>query len=158
MIIKQKEPNMTNYIITQQDKELVLRYLSMALLSGVKCQTFDDIYAFTLLGIDGDVLHIDCPVYDEGDGYYEVDYCKPYLRPMSSMTTDEEYEYHQIRKRNSDKSLGLMDCNDHLQQLLFPITVGTESIIWLLNNHFDIFGLIPKGLAIEVTEENNPYK
>lgn len=33
-----------------------------------------------------------------------------------------------------------------------------NALIWLLQNHFDIFGLIPKGLAIEVTEENNPYK
>ena len=31
-------------------------------------------------------------------------------------------------------------------------------INWLNANHFDYSGLIPKGLAIEVTEENNPYK
>ena len=26
------------------------------------------------------------------------------------------------------------------------------------SHHFDYRGLIPKGLAIEVTKENNPYK
>ena len=29
---------------------------------------------------------------------------------------------------------------------------------FLLAHHFDFRGLIEKGLAIEVTEENNPYK
>jgi hypothetical protein len=29
---------------------------------------------------------------------------------------------------------------------------------WLNERHFDYRGLIEKGLAIEVTEENNPYK
>ena len=29
---------------------------------------------------------------------------------------------------------------------------------WLNKNMFDYRGLIEKGLAIEVTEENNPYK
>lgn len=32
-----------------------------------------------------------------------------------------------------------------------------NALDFLLREHFDIFGLIPKGLAIEVTEENNPY-
>ena len=31
-------------------------------------------------------------------------------------------------------------------------------IDWLNSHHFDYRGLIGKGLAIEVTEENNPYK
>lgn len=74
---------------------------------------------------------------------------KPYLRPMSSMTTDEEYEYYQIRKRYSDMALSLMDRSDHLQQLLFPIIVGTESIDWLNANHFDFRNLIGRGLAID---------
>lgn len=77
-----------------------------------------------------------------------IDDVKPYLRPMSSMTTDEEYEYHQIRKRNSDKLLALMDCGDHLQQLLFPIIIGTESIDWLTKNMFDYRGLIERGRAL----------
>lgn len=29
---------------------------------------------------------------------------------------------------------------------------------WLNAHHFDYRGLIRKGLAIEVTEDNNPYK
>jgi len=32
-----------------------------------------------------------------------------------------------------------------------------KTIDWLNKNHFDYRGLIPLGLAIEVTKENNPY-
>ena len=34
----------------------------------------------------------------------------------------------------------------------------SKGVDWLNNHHFDYRGLIKKGLAIEVTEENNPYK
>jgi hypothetical protein len=40
------------------------------------------------------------------------------------------------------------------------LTLDNESKMfhWLNAHHFDYRGLIEKGLAIEVTEENNPYK
>ena len=65
---------------------------------------------------------------------------KPYLRPMSSMTDEEQREY------NSTKTLSIID---------YPTL---QSYDWLNAYHFDYRGLINKGLAIEVTEENNPYK
>ena len=34
----------------------------------------------------------------------------------------------------------------------------SDSIDWLNKNHFDYRGLIEKGLAVEITEKNNPYK
>ena len=67
-------------------------------------------------------------------------YIKPYLRPMSSMTEEEKLMYE-----------GLMIGTNNVSYML-------DVIDWLNKNHFDYRGLIPKGLAIEVTEENNPYK
>lgn len=67
--------------------------------------------------------------------------CRLYLRPMSSMTEEEREEYHKL-------------C-DNYYDIYFN---SVESIDWLNAHHFDYRGLIPKGLAIEVTEENNPYK
>ena len=60
---------------------------------------------------------------------------KPYLRPMDSMTEEEyaEFGYDTLRYTIQD-------------------------IDWLNAHHFDYRGLIEKGLAIEVTKENNPYK
>lgn len=64
-----------------------------------------------------------------------------YLRPMSSMTKEEKKEYHEL-------------C-DYYYGCYFNTV---DSIDWLNAYHFDYRGLIKKGLAIEVTEENNPYK
>ena len=36
--------------------------------------------------------------------------------------------------------------------------VGYSNYDWLNAHHFDYRGLIERGLAIEVTEDNNPYK
>ena len=59
-----------------------------------------------------------------------INECKPYLRPMSSMT-DEEYDNYSelLRKSNS-----------------------YEVVDWLNVHHFDYRGLIEKGLALEAPE------
>ncbi len=114
-------------------KEILLRDLSARLPYGVKCQHFDDKTPYALLGIDEDVLHIDCPVYDEGDGYVKIEYCKPYLRSLSSMTKEEKEEYNIIVDALFDTGISYL--ND-----------------WLNSHHFDYRGLIPKGLAIEAPE------
>ena len=62
---------------------------------------------------------------------------RPYLRSMSSMTDEERKEYEAT-------------CSDWYETL--------ETYDWLNAHHFDYRGLIEKGLAIEVTEENNPYE
>lgn len=139
--------------MTQENRQLLLRDLSARLPYRVICQVDDGIAGLN----DGKLIEIDISkelVRFDSDGYWDayIDDVKPYLRPMSSMTTDEEYEYYQIRKRNSDKSLSLMDCSDHLQQLLFPIIARTESIDWLNAHHFDYRGLIEKGLALEAPD------
>ena len=76
---------------------------------------------------------------------------KPYLRPLSSMTEDE-------CKYISEKCC--------IQKEILPggIThtsmpaLAAEILIDFYNEkHLDFRGLIPKGLAIEVTEDNNPY-
>ena len=71
---------------------------------------------------------------------------KPYLRPMSSMTEEEWKEYKGI----DDRSYSCPMDYAHIP--------ASDRIDWLNAHHFDYRGLIPKGLAIEVTEENNPYK
>ena len=79
---------------------------------------------------------------------------KPYLRPMSSMTEEEKEElYHYYCNEIAD--------NLNTPNLTWEVrccisnSFGTD---WLNAYHFDYRGLIPLGLAIEVTKENNPYK
>lgn len=69
----------------------------------------------------------------------------PMLRPFSSITNDELEEYIEIGKRTPAKETS----ND--------VTYLSERIKWLNAHHFDHRNLIQKGLAVKVTEENNPY-
>ena len=65
---------------------------------------------------------------------------KPYLRPMSSMTEEEEDEWWEFDNKNT------------------IVETHSYSIDWLNAHHFDYRNLIERGLAIAVTEDNNPYK
>ena len=73
------------------------------------------------------------------------EFIKPYLRPMSSMTEEEKEEYCNLQTK-------------FLCSSQYPVTDAYELFDWLNARHFDYRGLIPMGLAIAVTEENNPYK
>ena len=69
------------------------------------------------------------------------DYCgieeiKPYLRPMSSMTEEEEKEYKH-----------LTSCSDYT-----IFTTSDKVVAWLDRKMFDHRGLIPNGLALEAPE------
>ena len=84
-------------------------------------------------------------VFLVGGFSYETDEIKPYLRSMSSMTEEEFEEYGNITEHIS---IGSLDFN----------IANPNAFDWLNAHHFDYRGLIEKGLAIEVTKENNPYK
>ena len=99
-------------------------------------------------------------VFDFGKTYYIGD-IKPYLRPMSSMTEEEKNELKEYLDAEE------VDCNgfgyseggtleDYISSIPYSLCVGV--VDWLNKHHFDYRGLIEKGLAIEITENNNPYK
>lgn len=121
--------------MTQEEKSLLLKDLCARLPYNVVCQFKDDIRL-----IDG----IKRPYYDYVLSERHIElfrnhkgfYIKPYLRPMSSMTEEENEEY--IKMNLYGTHWGFVD--------------------WCNSRHLDFRGLIPKGLAIEVSEENNPYK
>jgi len=79
--------------------------------------------------------------------YYFIDDVKPCLRPMSSMTEEEVTDF-----------ANLGGCIKTFASKNYPCILSIAEIDWLIVHHFDYRGLIEKGLAIAVTEENNPYK
>ncbi len=79
-----------------------------------------------------------------------VDVLKPYLRPLSSMTEEEREEYNGLYYQ---VSIQRSDGNAYRDTKM----VEALHIDWLNSHFFDFRGLIDKGLAIEVTPENNPY-
>ena len=121
--------------MTQEDKELLLKDLCARLPYSVKVYAGEDL-AMTLKQIDYKGF---CESWENEDFKCHSRWMFPYLRPMSSMTEEEKNELLELLKK-----LG--------------VTAEVKRLDWLNAHHFDYRGLIEKGLAIEVTKENNPYK
>ena len=122
--------------MTQEDKELLLKDLCARL--PYHCRVFyeyvDDLDGKTY----GYSLTLNTWCINEFNANKAV--IKPYLRPMSSMTEEEIKEYKHLIAFSGN-----------------PIG-SADFIDWLNSHHFDYRNLIENGLAIEVTEKNNPYK
>ena len=93
-------------------------------------------------------------------GYtYELDYgvpvefIKPYLRPMSSMTEEEREELsdYLCEKVMPDK-IGITIPPNPIQGKGIPFMWMSDCMDWLNKNMFDYRGLIKKGLALETTK------
>ena len=125
--------------MTQENKELLLKDLCARLPYNtiVKTNTDNINVSFTWLELKKLV---------NGDKFM----CKPYLRPMSSMTEEEKVQLSQYACIGEDLNGEFIDEVQRKDCAAY--------IDWLNAHHFDYRGLIEKGLAIEVTEENNPYK
>ena len=130
--------------MTQEEKELLFKDLCARLPYGVKVEHLlhSPNNPSELFGVDVDkqVLYCDHKGREE---WYKVDFIKPYLRSMSSMTEEERKEYLNACDTETDNALP---------------SPRYSGIDWLNAHHFDFRGLLDKGLAIEVTESNNPYK
>lgn len=127
----------------QEDKKLLLRYLCMALPYKVKVCLYEK-ETCILLGIDGYEVYLDV----DSDSF-RIEIIKPYLRPMSSMTEEEKMEFDNFCVVDESVWNGNSDIGYKNQAIIM-----SNAITWLLKKHFDFMNLIPKGLAIEVTEEN----
>ena len=131
-------------------KDLFLKDLCARLPYVVKIKCNDDTEPYTLLSINWNKEIV--LIGFENDGIYatskeKISNIKPYLRPMSSMTEEEWQEYQTIKM------------TDWVEGDINGVFINAGTITdWLNKNMFDYHGLIEKGLAIEVTEENNPYK
>ena len=154
--------------MTQENsKQLLLKDLTARLPYGVKIElTWWVMGEGTCINTALEPDHIEQLLNDE-DGDTEI---KPYLRPMSSMTEEEAKELSILCDITDVLSIKITD-----EYIDFEVDDGFSSIEtkiiwfndiissieifdWLNAHHFDYRNLIPMGLAIAVTKENNPYK
>ena len=124
--------------MTQEEKQLLLQDLCARLPYKCKYKASKGITHWHKLTLSTETIN---KIIDD---YY--DEIKPYLRPMSSMTEEEENEYRNIDNRSYSCPMD------------YAHIPASDRIDWLNAHHFDYRGLIKKGLAIEVTEKNNPYE
>lgn len=137
--------------MTQEEKDLLLKDLSARLPYGVKCTTkssWNGIY--TIEGYKDNRVFLDCPVYDEGDDEWMIESIVPYLRPMSSMTEEEENEWHGLNIDPLFEAIGKQ--HTRIENLMLRAKSQYNPVDWLDAHHFDYRGLIEKGLAIEAPE------
>ena len=114
--------------MTQEDRELLLKDLCARMLYHPRVYVDENLPRLKLSAATRvwEYIAVDKP-------------CKPYLRPMSSMTEEERKEYDSKRKHI---------CDDYNRYCFDTI----ESIDWLNKKMFDYRNLIPKGLALEAPE------
>lgn len=137
--------------MTQEDKELLFQDLCARLPYYPKCEMIDEI---RVVNNEKDSSYISTlfPRHIELFSYHNNFTIKPYLRPMHSMTEEERMEFESLNWRVNELDFNNpWTPNGEIENVL-------KGINWLLKHHFDYRGLIEKGLAIAVTEENNPYK
>ena len=146
--------------MTQYEKDLLSKDLCARLPYGVKVHFsgWDSEYlqqkemVDTLYSIDSDGY---CNTY-EYDSLLELGNIKPYLFPISSMTDelwDKEFmgcgitEFTRDSFKYGCETLEFNNSNPHLSSMI-------RFINQLIKNHFDIYGLIPMGLAEDATGLN----
>ena len=112
---------------------------------------------YTVKGVQGGLVFFDY-TNKETDGtipVYEAMYMvTPYLKRLETIDVGDYHKYLQENGYPIHSESVNIKCKDKW------ITYKDETPFfdYCLMNHYDYRGLIDKGLAIEVTEENNPYK
>ena len=124
--------------MTQEDKELLLKDLCARLPYGVKIQvSYEECSGY----FDEIVYAVDnCGSFHINDRC--IEYIKPYLFPLSSMTEEQKEEYCSLQQKVIYNNKGLVNSD------------VMEYVNWCYKNHIDINNLIPMGLAIDATGLN----
>ena len=127
--------------MNEQDKQLLLKDLCGRIPYRVKCCVYVDANdSFELSGLkDIDTAYFESLDRKGNDGLVELQFVKPYLRPMSSMTEEEIIDYHRS-----------CICVQYDEYTIFYDTA--RSLDYLNSIHVDYRGLIEMGLALEAPE------
>lgn len=152
--------------------ELELKHIAPYLPYGLNGVRQDGKTKFTIAGIVNDLLL----VFENGSEMgFNIRDIKPILRPLESITIDEATEFGNVllgeyEMKDREAGIGSIEMgntitpilqfrsdNDYDDDILVFFgndgiscgeTVSYEAYDWLFKHHFDIFGLINKGLAI----------
>lgn len=135
--------------MTQEDKRLLLKDLCNRIMYGVKCAVYENTDVHTLSGVLPNKvyneLYFEELDWKECNGFADIQYCKPYLFPLSNMTKEQRYELHDLIH-----NLNVLAINGEIGDWI----VSSSEIDWYNKNHFDYKGLIEKGLALDATGLN----
>lgn len=141
--------------MTQEEKQLFRKDLYARLPYGVICQFIwtysnettngEDVIAIENDNIRCISIHTEEIQADYYGEWVDLEHCKPYLRPMSSMTEEEIKEYNTAIDKDT------IEINKTFETPS-ACMVGINALDWLNAHHFDYRGLIEKGLALKAPE------
>lgn len=136
--------------MTQEPKELLLKDICARLPYGIKasyygveeeCETWDE--------IDGITLDEDFGGYvDIGQYSLPIERIKPYLFPLSSMTSEQKKYITDKWGVNEEFDF---EIDTNWGKYFVELGDTVDFINWLNKNHFDIYGLIQMELALDAT-------
>ena len=148
--------------MTREDKMLLIKDLSSRLPYAVHIQHTS---GFSGILHDISIRH----KYDGNDNIYDaicytdflgdgdsiaIEHFKPYLFPLSSMTSEQLFEVQEIMGKNEiEIEDGFFNIIDSIRNTITYLEI-LAVLEWFYKNHFDINGLIEKGLAIDATGLN----
>ena len=135
--------------MTRNEKDILLKDLSARLPYGVKgrvssrdCNNRECEFVATI----GGKLYDRFAVAQEL--WFDNVTIKPYLFPFSGMTEEQKKELDDIT--NLDIEIAI----SHIKNDTPNYVTSLNRLNWLLKNHFDIYDLIPIGLAEDATGKN----
>ena len=91
-----------------------------------------------------------------GNGHC-IEYIKPYLFPLSSMTKEQYEEWCNLEGEPLDEILTRNSNGEKMSTLEHHLLIAKsliDPVNYCYKNHFDIYGLIPMGLAEDATGKN----
>lgn len=131
--------------MTQENKDLLLKDLCMRFPYFTKVQINNEIVVLDSI-CDDDGYHFNF-IGDNREGV-NIENIKPYLFPFSSMTEEQKKELNDIT--NLDIEIAVSNIKNDTPNYVTSL----NRLNWLLKNHFDIYNLIPIGLAEDATNKN----
>ena len=147
--------------MTQEEKMLLIKDLSARLPYAVTVEhtsgfrgTLHDIAIHHMYDDNDNIYDAICytDFFGDEDSIY-IEYFKPYLFPLSSMTEEQKLEIKSLCDGTEifDDG-GWMSYISILGSFNFEINLAV--VDWYNKNHFDYRGLIPMGLANDATGKN----
>lgn len=131
--------------MTQEDKELLLKDLCERLPYGVKISVNNNIESLQGINVLDNVVEYGSFLSSD------IEEVKPYLFPLSSMTKEQLFEVQEIMGKNEIKiENGFLHIVDSARNTITYLEI-LALLEWFYKNHFDIYGLISMGLAIDAT-------
>lgn len=139
--------------MTREQKDLLINDLCGRLSHGVKCKILEtnEVKILGAIQYDGENTLFDFWEDDQKIQYGYQLYLsefKPCLLSLSSMTEEQKKELNDITDLDIEIAIS------HIKNDTPNYVTCLNRLNWLLKNHFDIYDLIPVGLADDATGLN----